>query len=169
MTPTATVMLALSPLIAWRIYARVRRMVGRQTSRPVRHWIAVLLLPVLVAALAFTARHSPEAIGALLAGCAGGAALGVVGLRKTRFESGPAGHFYTPNAPLGIALSLLLVCRIVYRLYEIGSIAPGSAPPDLTRSPLTLLVFGLMAGYYTCYAAGLLRWRRALREGTAPA
>jgi len=63
---------------------------------------------------------------------------------------------------IGVGLSLLLVGRILYRmeqLYVGGGGAPGS-DPSFARSPLTLVVFGLVAGYYTAYAAGLLRWRR---------
>jgi hypothetical protein len=41
----------------------------------------------------------------------------------------------------------------------------------LARSPLTLAVFGLVAGYYISYAIGLARWRfrvlRAKREREA--
>ena len=49
-----------------------------------------------------------------------GAALGVLGLRLTRFEATSAGLFYTPSAHLGIALSTLLVCRIAYRFITGG-------------------------------------------------
>jgi hypothetical protein len=31
---------------------------------------------------------------------------------------------------------------------------------DFTRSPLTLAIIGLVAGYYSTFAIGLLRWRR---------
>jgi hypothetical protein len=30
------------------------------------------------------------------------------------------------------------------------------------QSPLTLAIFGLLAGYNTAYAIGLLRWRRGV-------
>jgi len=38
---------------------------------------------------------------------------------------------------------------------------PGEPPmsDNFTRSPLTLAIFGLLAGYYKAYAIGLLRWR----------
>jgi hypothetical protein len=43
--------------------------------------------------------------------------------------------------------------------------AGGAARSDASfaRSPLTLVIFGLVACYYACYAAGLLRWRRKER------
>jgi hypothetical protein len=31
----------------------------------------------------------------------------------------------------------------------------------MARSPTTMLVFGIMAGYYMLYSAGLLHYRRA--------
>jgi cytochrome b561 len=99
-----------------------------------------------------------------------GSLLAVYGLRQTRFEQTPQGLFYTPHAHLGIALSLLFVGRILYRLVAVyalnGAASPGAA--EFARSPLTLAVFGLLAGYYIIYAVGLVRWRnRVLREETA--
>ena len=45
---------------------------------------------------------------------------------------------------------------------------PSTSAADFVRSPLTLAVFGLLAGYYIAYAIGLVRWRyrvlRAKRE-----
>jgi hypothetical protein len=44
-------------------------------------------------------------------------------------------------------------------VYEVISAGPAAAA--FARSPLTLAVFGLLAGYYIAYAVGLLHWRRA--------
>ena len=72
--------------------------------------------------------------------------------------------FYTPNAHLGIALSLLLVPRIGYyaaQLYVAETLQePATA---LVRSPLTLLIFGSLAGYCVAYAVGSIRWQRRTR------
>ena len=38
-------------------------------------------------------------------------------LRLTKFKKSAAGYFYTPNAHIGIALSLLLVARLGYRFF----------------------------------------------------
>ena len=69
--------------------------------------------------------------------------------------------FYTPNAHLGIALSLLFVARLAYRFVEVFVIAPAAprSGAEFAQSPLTLAVFGLLAGYYISYAIGLVRWR----------
>ena len=160
--PATITLLIAVPLILWRVYSRIRRMVGRQRLSKVRPWITVVIFPLIIAMLALAALTHPERLAWLAAGLAGGAMLGVYGLRKTRFEATPQGFFYTPNAHLGIALSLLLVGRIAYRFVEVYALNPGVAytSQDFARSPLTLSVFGLLAGYYIAYAIGLIRWRR---------
>jgi hypothetical protein len=157
------VLLALIPLIVWRLYSRIRRMVGRQRLSRIRPWVSVFLFPVLVLLLALLSRHHPVALGTLCGGLAAGALLAVYGLRLTRFERTPQGLFYTPNAYLGVALSLLLVGRVLYRLVQVysGDALTAAASSDFVRSPATLAIFGTLAGYYVAYAAGLLRWRRA--------
>jgi hypothetical protein len=158
---------AFVPLVVWRIYARIRRHIGRQRSRAWRHWVGVVLFPLLIALFALAAMVNPVAEIGLLSGVAGGVILGTWALRLTRYERTDQGFFYTPNAYIGVGLSLLLVGRILYRMeqvYVVGG-APASPDPAFARSPLTLLIFGLVAGYYAMYAAGLLRWRS--REGAA--
>jgi hypothetical protein len=153
---------AFIPLILWRIYARIRRNIGRQRSKAWRHWLGLTLFPVLVLLFALAALHSPVAEGALWGGVAAGVALALAGLRLTRFERTEEGFFYTPNAYIGVGLSLLLVGRILYRMTQLygGNAAAAGSHPDFARSPLTLVIFGMVAGYYATYAAGLLRWRR---------
>lgn len=154
-------LLVLLPLIAWRLYSRFRRLVGRQRASRVRPWVTLTVFPAFIALFVYVSR-ADAAIAWLAAGLAGGALLGVYGLRKTTFERAAEGRFYTPNAHLGIALSLLLAGRIVYRLVELyleGSAAFLAAP--FVRSPVTLAIFGLLAGYYIVYAIGLLRWQRS--------
>jgi cytochrome b561 len=97
----------------------------------------------------------------LAAGIVVGVALGVFGLRRTKFEVAQSECFYTPNAHVGIALSLLLFGRIIYRVFQVASM-----PPEIPHrmggfagTPITLSIFGLLAGYYVSYAMGLLRWR----------
>jgi len=167
---TTIALLILSPLLAWRLYTRVRRMVGRQKLSRVRAWSTLTLFPVLIALLAYAAQAHVQALTGLAAGLAGGSVLAVYGLRLTHFESTPEGSFYTPSAHLGIALSMLLVARILYRLVEIyplgTTVLPGAS--SLALSPLTLAVIGLLAGYYVAYAIGLLRWRAPTVSASSP-
>ena len=120
--PTLTA-LVLIPLVAWRVCARVRRMVGRQTLSRVRPWLTVTLFPLLLVLLGLTALSHPERLPMLAGGVAVGLGLARYGLSKTRFEATPQGMFYTPNAHLGIALSLLFIGRLAYRFIEISTAA----------------------------------------------
>ena len=161
LNPSTVTMLVVIPLIAWRLYSRIRRMVGRQRLSRVRPWITLSVFPLVVLLLALAQLPRPAGLAFLVAGVAGGVLLGVYGLRKTRFEPTPEGLFYTPNAHLGIALSLLFLARIAWRFVELFMLQPHAAraPDDFARSPLTLAIFGLLAGYYVAYAIGLVRWR----------
>ena len=163
-------MLVALPLLAWRLYARFRRMVGRQRLSRVRPWITLILFPTVIALLSFAAYTHYERVASLIVGVVAGSLLGAYGLRLTRFEPTPEGLYYTPNAHLGIALSLLFAARVVYRLVEVYVLKTNmpSSMDDFARSPLTLAVFGLLAGYYVAYAVGLVLWRsRVLREKQA--
>jgi hypothetical protein len=172
-SPSILVPIAVAALIAWRFYFRVRRMVGRQRFSPRRPWVTVTLIPLLVIVLllgSFAHPLAPLGLPGLLGGAALGVALGVFGLRLTRFEHTPQGLFYTPSAHLGILLSVLLLLRIGYRMaqaYMASGTVTGPAPGN-AQSPLTLLIFGAFAGYYVTYAIGLLLWHRRVRAGSVP-
>ena len=164
-TPSTIVLLALLPMVAWRIYIRFRRMIGRQRLSRVRPWITLAIFSIVLVLLAYAARAHVERLEWMAAGFAAGGLLAAYGLRLTRFEPTPEGLFYTPNAYLGIALSLLFFGRLLYRMVEVYAIttAASPTPPSFGSSSLTLAVFGLIAGYVT-YAAGLMLWRnRELR------
>jgi hypothetical protein len=159
-TPQTLFTVAIVALIAWRLYSRVRRSLGRQRLSAVRPWSTVTILPLIIALLALQSRTQPLVGVALACGVASGIALGVLGVRLTRFEASADGLYYTPSAHLGIALSTLLVCRVLWRFLVDGLPgAPGAAPqPDHVLTPLTVLLVATLAGYYVTYAIGLLRW-----------
>ncbi len=93
----------------------------------VRLRVTLTIYPALLVLLCFAAHTHPERLCWLAGGVGLGSLLGLFGLNKTRFEPTPKGLFYTPNAHLGIALSLLFVARIVYRLFEVYAIEPTTA------------------------------------------
>jgi hypothetical protein len=170
LSPTTLTIAILIPLVLWRMYSRIRRMVGRQRLSRVRPWVTLVVFPLIIAMLALATLTHPERLVVLAVAVAAGLALARFGLSKTKFEPTPEGLFYTPNAHLGIALSLLFVGRILYRLVEMyalglpGPAAGGPGAQDFARSPLTLGVFGLLAGYYVGYAIGLVRWRMGVMQ-----
>ena len=156
MTSQQVVPLLVIPFIAWRIYARVRRNIGRQAFRPRRMTGAIVFfsaITLLVAAGAF--RHL-DSLGALGGGLVLAVPLALYGLHLTKFEATPEGKFYTPHTGLGVALTVLFLGRMGYRMYAIISDppAPGAPPPSMYQSPVTLLIFGLTVGYYITYYVG---------------
>lgn len=158
--PSLLMSLGIASLVVWRLYVRIRRLIGRQKLSRVRPWATLVFFPLLLALLALGSLAHPVNLAALFAGTTLGVGLGVYGLRLTTFEVTPQGRFYTPNAHLGLALSLLFVGRIVYRLAQMWLVLDAEAvsPGDFARSPLTLAIFGTLAGYYVAYAFGLIRW-----------
>ena len=170
--PSLLVSLLIGAFVVWRFYSRIRRMVVRQKLSKVRPWITVCALPVVVVLFAVGSIAQPLSMAALLGGAVIGTGLGIYGLRLTRFENTPEGLYYTPSAHLGVALSVLLIGRVGYRAMQMYSAADvsGTTPPaPFTGTPITLLIFGALAGYYVRYAIGLIRWRQRVLNATAAA
>jgi hypothetical protein len=163
---TFTVLLGAFVLFA--IYRRVRRNVGRQPLQPARMRSRIIVLAVVGAFFALSASRDINLLGALLAGVAGGAALGWFGLRHTKFEKTEKGDFYTPHTYIGAAVSVLLFARIAYRFIVVYPSMQAAAQADqnplaaFQRSPLTLAIFGVLIGYYIFYYVGVLRASKSL-------
>lgn len=149
----------LAPLMAWSIYGRYKRNVGRQPLKPRRLIIRiVILLTILCGFLAYSNIDAPL-LAATLAGLVLGAGIAQGGLRLTRFESTPAGDFYTPNTALGLAVSALFMLRIGYRMVVMATAAggPATAFNAASRTPLTMGLLALVIGYYLAFYVGVLR------------
>jgi cytochrome b561 len=133
-----------------------------------RHYAAAVLLPALIVILAATLLGHWLALGALLLGAAAGAALGQWNMKLSRLENTQDGFFYTPNMRLGLMISMLMVSRIIYRFFELYlQMHNGTpAPQEFAKSPLTVLLFGLLAGFYGAYNLLLVRWRRSQKPVT---
>ena len=168
MTPQMVAPLVMVPLMALAVWRRARTQFGRQPVRRGRMLARITIFAALGLLIAASGLHAPRLLEGLLGGVLAGAALGLLGLRLTRFERGPDGaDFYLPNPWIGGLLMVLLVGRLAWRFMQVmpGSAYAGTAP-QLGQSPLTLLVLGLMIGYYLCYFGGLLvHHRRFQRDG----
>lgn len=160
MTQSHMIMLAMSPLILWRIYKRVQRLTVRQQSRLWRHWFGVTFLPLALLAMGFFMAAHPPALASLIGGVAAGGALGWHALRRSGFERVGDAYFYTPYAPIGMLVAMIFIARVLYRIFEMETLGPQQTP-SFGRSPLTMGIMGVVAGYYLVYASGLLRWRLA--------
>jgi hypothetical protein len=145
------------PLVVWRLYSRVKRNIGRQHLTKWRPWVTMTIFPLIIILISLGGVSNPMKMLGMAAGIVAGVVLGVFGTRHTKFESTPAGIFYTPNAHIGIALSVIFIGRLAYRLYQVYP--DGFSNPAGLSTPLTLSIFGLLAGYYVTYAIGLVRYK----------
>ncbi|MEP7185843.1 MAG: DUF1453 domain-containing protein [Rhodanobacter sp.] len=168
--------LILLPLLAWIIWRRVSRSFGRQPIQRKRMIFRVVVFSIIGGALALSGFHKLELAEGLLGGVLIGGAIGLVGLRLTQFEIDPVkGDCYIPNVWIGALLTVLLLGRLVWRLmvvwpqFQHGSVAADAVDGagqsiGNTSSPLTMLVIGLLVGYYIVYYAGVLIHHRRFQR-----
>jgi hypothetical protein len=165
----------IAALVVFAVYRRLRRSFGRQLLRPRRMTVRIVLLTVIGCALMPAAFRSTQFLAAELAGVALGIALGLWGAERTRFlMSGDRLH-YVPHTYTGIAVSLLFLGRLAFRLVQVYSgshpshvayanAVPGADPArafaagSMIRSPLTVGLLFVLIGYYVCYY-GLVLWK----------
>jgi cytochrome b561 len=124
--------------------------------------IAILLLLAAV----LTRRARDFALGEI-GGVLIGAALALWGASRTRFATEDGRRYYVPHTQTGIAVSLLFVGRLIYRLAQTsgalattgaGDTAPAAGPQAAMQSPLTAGIFFVLIGYYVCYYSWVL-WK----------
>jgi hypothetical protein len=151
-------------LFAWSMYRRVRRNIGRQRLHPRRAVTSLVILSAVSVLLVVTSLQNTNLMFGFGGGLLLGALLGFLGLHLTRFDTTDEGHFYTPNAHIGVALSLLLVGRMAYRFWALRDFTPDSGHPPPMQSPLTFFIIGLTVGYYIVYQTGLFIHSRDKNE-----
>jgi len=152
----------LIPLV---LYRRFRRTFGRQLLRPGRMIVRIAIFLLLAAVL--TRRSRDFALGEI-GGVLIGAALALWGASRTRFATENGQRYYVPHTQTGIAVSLLFVARLIYRLAQTsgalatpgsaGDTAPAAGPQAAMQSPLTAGIFFVLIGYYVCYYSWVL-WK----------
>jgi hypothetical protein len=167
-------------LVVFAIYRRFRRSFGQQPLRPIRMQVRIVLLLVIGCLLMPAALRSAAFIAAVLAGIVAGVALAMWGAARTRYLRVSGQLYYVPHTYTGIAVSLLFVGRLVYRLIQVystshathavaaDSASQGFAPAGMLQSPLTLGLYFVLMGYYVCYYSMVLwKSKRVVAEGVS--
>lgn len=171
--------LVVLPILVWIVWRRVSRTFGQQQVRRGRMIFRVVLFAFIGCMLALTGLHDMALAEGLFGGVLIGGVVGLLGLHLTRFEIDPEkGDCYVPNPWIGGALTLLLLGRLAWRLMVLMPLlrhSPAVAGADAMQSgnynysPLTMLVIGLLVGYYIVYFSGLLiHHRRFQRANPSP-
>jgi len=159
MAPNVIAPLVVAPLIVWRLYARTRRNFGRQPIQPKRMWTRVAMLSVVTLLVATQGLIDPRLAVGLTVGLVGGVVLGMLALKLTRFEIDGRNDCYFSNPWIGMALTALFLGRLLYRLmvlYPEMTQGASGGYAAYQRSPLTMMILGLLLGYYIAYYVGLL-------------
>lgn len=170
--------LIMLPLLAWMVWRRGSRQFGRQPIQRKRMIFRIVVFSILGGVLALSGLHRIELAEGLLGGALIGGAIGLLGLRLTRFEADPVkGDCYVPNSWIGALLTVLVLGRLAWRmmvlwpqLQQASTAASGpmtdysGQPMGYTSSPLTMLVLGLYVGYYIVYFSGLLIHHRRFQR-----
>jgi hypothetical protein len=165
MSLTTLALIALVPLLVWRIYSRLKNQMARQRSIMSRHYTGLIVFAALIVIPGTEVVDRPFQLAALAAGAIAGIALGTYGVRRTRFEDTPEGYFFTPPSRMGILVAILLVARVVYLGIEIYMNQGSSRPnPRFSDSPVTMLCLGITAAYFATFSASLMRWRQRKRR-----
>jgi hypothetical protein len=152
-------------LIPLALYRRFRRTFGRQPLRPKRMVARIAIFLLLAGVLTRSSRDfALEEVGGVLIG----AALALWGASRTRFATENGQRYYLPHTYTGVAVSLLFVARLIYRLAQTsgvlaapggaGNTAPAAGPQAAMQSPLTTGIFFVLIGYYVCYYSWVL-WK----------
>jgi hypothetical protein len=165
MSLTTLALIALVPLLVWRVYSRIKNQMTRQRSIVSRHYTGLIVFAALVVVPGTELGDRPFQLAALAAGAIAGIALGTYGLRRTRYEDTPEGYFYTPPSRMGILIAMLLVARVIYLGIEIYMNQGSSRPnPRFSDSPITMLCVGMTGAYFATFSLGLMRWRQRKRK-----
>jgi hypothetical protein len=165
----------LAAFVVFVIYRRFRRNFGRQLLSPGRMTFRIVILAVVGCLLLPTALRSGQYLAAILVSAALGVGLALWGSKRTRFVKYGERLHYVPHTYTGIAVSLLFLGRLVYRVAEtysdsharFGANAHAAAAADpgqpfaaasMVRSPLTVAIVFVLVGYYVCYYS-LVLWK----------
>jgi Na+/proline symporter len=165
MSLTTLALIALVPLLVWRIYSRLKNQMVRQRSILSRHYTGLFVFSMMILVPATELGDRPLQLAALAAGAIGGILLGSYGLRRARFEDTPEGYFFTPPQRMGVLIAMLLVARVVYLGIEIYMNQGSNKPnPRFTDSPITMVCLGITAAYFATFSYSLMRWRKQKRK-----
>lgn len=154
-------------LLAFVLWRRGRRMIGRQRFSERRTRMRSILFLIFTALLAWIyVRHGYPAVFylSLVVGFVVGAIIAAFALRFTRMGRDERGVWYTPNIYLGTGLIVLLVGRYVYEYFVIlprvqermQTAAQGVQHTPVLYHPVLYGLLFVVLGYYVVYYGGLL-------------
>jgi putative flippase GtrA len=160
------VMILIGVFLLYRIFQRVRRNIGWQLLNPKKMRVSAVIISLVGLVFLVEGGMSAASLLSDLAGIAAGVILAYYGALWTRFEQRGGSWYYRPNLWMGSLVTVLFLGRLVYRIYDIYTIAKagglqngfaGSLQASSTGWTAGLLL--IMFAYYAVYNTIILQKR----------
>ena len=157
------IVLGLVALIPIALVQRYRMGTSRQRARG---WLATINVvgiafsaAILIASAGLANVWVPGAVRYTAAGLGAGCVLGIVGIWLTRWEHAPGRLHYTPNRWLVLAITLLVVARMLFGFWRAwhtwGATAAERAWLATTGVVDSMAAGAVVLGYYLAYWIGV--------------
>ena len=165
----------IAALIAFGLYRRMRRNIGRQRVTPKRFVLRICVLSIVgvVLFVSLLSAFKVFELAEVFVGLVAGAVVAFIGIRLTKFGTDEDGPYYVPNRYLGLAVLALLIGRIAYSILRASvgqgfgpaSVATGQNPQAAFQNaydPVSSALLFIFIGYYVVYYIGVLLRSRSM-------
>jgi hypothetical protein len=161
-------------IIGFIVYRRTKRSIGFQQFSRGRLMFRMILFGIFgLVILGFGFLHPIHFVADAI-GLIGGGILGLIAIRHTRFEKRETGWYYRTHLWVEVAVLILFLGRIAYRMLFLFSVGKADAasmntadPSQFTKDPLTAGVFFVIVTYYVLYFGYLLKEEDKLEDKLA--
>lgn len=149
-------------LIAFMLYRRFKRTIGFQKLTRSRLIFRSVVFGILGCVFLYMGMVHPINYVADAVGLVGGLVLSYYAVKHLRFEKRQDGWYFRTHIGIEIAVLVILMSRIGYRLIGIYLQAPAaqaaaaSSMQDFAKDPLTVGIFFVLIAYYLRYFTHLL-------------
>lgn len=152
-----TLLIAL--LIGLMLYRRTKKTIGLQKLVRSRLWFRTIVICMIGCLFLYASLLHPMNLIADVVGLACGLILAFYAVRHTEFEKRSDGWYYRTSLWVNIAVLVLLVGRIAFKLLTQAPVdAAASANPIqmYANDPLTIGIFFVLVAYYIRFFTFLL-------------
>lgn len=163
-------------VIAFGLYRRVRRTVGKQPLASGRLTFRLVLFSIIGVLVLLPGIFKPQLFIGDAAGLVIGGILAFYAIKHTTFENQNGKWTYRTHPVIGLIVIVLFIGRIIYRMFEYSSLMnnTGTAVSEAggaqaagtqmqyTGDPLTAGVLFILIAYYAGYYGFLLRQKKML-------
>ncbi|MFH5181559.1 hypothetical protein ACHHV8_02380 [Paenibacillus sp. TAB 01] len=165
----------MTVLIGFILYRRFKRTVGFQKLTRSRFWFRIVLFSLVGCIFLYLGFLHPSNLIADGIGLLCGLVLSHLAVKHTQLEKREDGWYYSTHLGVQIAVLLLLVARVGYKVLTMYTMSPeaiaaANADPaqQFTKDPLTAGIFFVMVSFYIRFFLHLLGETKKLEAELSP-